>query len=57
MTAGEELLLDDLLADEKALSVTDMLDWHQRLPRAREAETSASVELVAAVMMTSARGE
>lgn len=52
MTAGEELLLDDLLGDEKALSVADMLAWHQRLPPALATESSANIQLVAAVVMT-----
>jgi superfamily II DNA or RNA helicase len=49
MTAGEELLLDDLLARRDPLVVTDLLAWHQHLPPAADAEASITVELIAAL--------
>ena len=49
MTAGEELLLDDLLSRREPLLVGDLLAWHQRLPPADAAESSSNVELVAAL--------
>jgi len=49
MTAGEELLLDDLLSREEQLLVGDLLAWHQRLPPADLADSGVTVELVAAL--------
>jgi hypothetical protein len=49
MTAGEELLLDDLLSRTEPLLVKDLLDWHERLPPAIPNETAPTVELVAAL--------
>jgi superfamily II DNA or RNA helicase len=51
MTAGEELLLDDLLSRPEQLLVQDLLDWHQRLPPADLRDSGATVELVAAVVV------
>ena len=61
MTAGEELLLDDLLTRPEPLLVKDLLNWHQQLPPAELAESSITVDLVAALVVwprpdTSARG-
>jgi len=50
MTAGEELLLDDLLTRPEPLLVKDLLTWHERLPSARSEEATSSVELVAALV-------
>ncbi len=47
MTAGEELLLGDLLSRPQALVVPDLLAWHHALPPAEPADVSLSVELVA----------
>jgi hypothetical protein len=50
MTAGEELILDDVLYQREPLSVSDLLAWHMRLPPAEEEETTTNVELVAALV-------
>jgi superfamily II DNA or RNA helicase len=50
MTAGEELLLDDLLTRPEPLLVKDLLTWHERLPSTRSEEATSSVELVAALV-------
>ncbi len=47
MTAGEELLLEDLLSRPQALVVPDLLAWHHALPPADAADVTLSVELVA----------
>jgi len=47
MTAGEELLLDDLLSRPEQLLVHDLLAWHQRLPPADLSDSPTTVELVA----------
>jgi superfamily II DNA or RNA helicase len=49
MTAGEELLLEDLLARREPLAVRDLLAWHERLPAAQEEDAGVAVELVAAL--------
>ncbi len=49
MTAGEELLLDDLLSRPEPLVVKDLLDWHARLPGPQEPALRTTIELVAAV--------
>ena len=53
MTAGEELLLEDLLARGGPLAVRDVLAWHERLaPAAAGAGADApDVQLVAAVVL------
>jgi len=51
MTAGEELLLDDLLVRPEPLLVKDLLSWHHRLPPVQDRESSSSVELIAGLMM------
>jgi predicted TIM-barrel fold metal-dependent hydrolase len=51
MTAGEELLLEDVLARREPLAVRDLLAWHERLPAVQDMDPSAEVELVAAVVM------
>jgi hypothetical protein len=50
MTAGEELLLEDLLAQKEPLTVRDMLAWHERLPPPESEESGTTVELVAALV-------
>src|SRR6266487_2633399 len=50
MTAGEELLLEDLLSRREPLAITDLLSWHQHLPPAQTAECCTSVELMAVVI-------
>ncbi len=51
MTAGEELLLADLLSRTGPLEVNDLLDWHARLPGAHEPDLRMTVELVAALQV------
>ena len=51
MTAGEELLLEDLLERRSPLLVTDLLSWHRRLPVADKTEPSVRVELVGALLV------
>ena len=53
MTAGEELLLDDLLSRPEPLLVNDLLSWHRRLPGAVIAESIPGVELAAALQVQS----
>jgi len=53
MTAGEELLLDDLLSRREPLLVNDLLAWHEQLPSAAISESSSTVELVAALQIQS----
>ncbi|PYP37908.1 MAG: hypothetical protein DMD48_10560 [Gemmatimonadetes bacterium] len=50
MTAGEELLLEDVLSRREPLAITDLLSWHQHLPPAQTGECSTSVELIAVVI-------
>ncbi|HYL55974.1 MAG TPA: DEAD/DEAH box helicase [Gemmatimonadales bacterium] len=52
MTAGEELLLEDLVTRRTALSVGDVLAWHERLrpPLPPDDVAVPQVELVAAVV-------
>lgn len=52
MTAGEELLLDEVLSQREPLSVSDLLAWHLRLPPAECEEAADGVELVAALVTT-----
>ena len=49
MTAGEELMLEDLLSRPQALLVQDLLAWHEALPPADLSDAPVSVELVAAL--------
>ncbi len=51
MTAGEELLLDDILARREALAVRDLLEWHEHLPPVGDDDTGFDVELVAALLV------
>ena len=51
MTAGEELLLEDLLARPQTLLVHDLLAWHHALPPAGVGDSPSNVELVAALMV------
>ncbi len=50
MTAGEELLLEDLLARASPVSVRDVLRWHERLPPLGAGAEGPQVELVAAMV-------
>jgi len=51
MTAGEELLLEDLLSRQEPLLVQDLLAWHHGLPPAGAEDSAFRVELVAALMV------
>jgi hypothetical protein len=51
LTAGEELLLEDLLARRGALDVRDLLAWHERLPPPTPPSDPPAPELVAAVVL------
>jgi hypothetical protein len=51
MTAGEELLLEDLLSRPEPLLVQDLLAWHHALPPARVGDAPINVELVAGLLV------
>jgi len=51
MSAGEELLLEELLARRGPLTVRDVLAWHERLPRLGTGGEAPQVELVAAIVL------
>jgi hypothetical protein len=53
MTAGEELLLEDLLSRPEPLLVQDLVAWHHGLPHADPGDSAIDVELVAALIVTS----
>jgi len=55
MTAGEELLLEDLLSRREPLLVQDLLAWHRALPPADAGDSPINVELVAALMVVPQR--
>lgn len=49
MTAGEELGLEELVEGRSALSVRDLLAWHERLPPVDPPEDAPGVALEAAI--------
>ncbi len=51
LTAGEELLLEDLLARRGALEVRHLLAWHEHLPSPTPTSDPPTPELVAAVVL------
>jgi len=51
MTAGEELMLEDLLSRPEALLVQDLLGWHNALPPVTAGDSPIKVELVATLMV------
>ena len=51
MTAGEELLLEDLLSKQAPLLVQDLLAWHHALQPADIGDSTINVELFAALMV------
>lgn len=53
MTAGEELLLDEMLARRDPLTVKDLIAWHERLPAVTSDDTAPGVELVAGLVIDS----
>ena len=52
MTAGEELLLDELLMRREPLAVKDLLAWDRLLPPVVSDDATISVELVAALTVS-----
>jgi hypothetical protein len=52
MTAGEELLLDDVLARREPLAVRHLLEWHERLPALVGDDSGVDVELVAGLVVS-----
>ena len=52
MTAGEEFALRALVERRAALSVEDLLKWHERLPAVTEWPEAAEIELVGAVVFS-----
>src|SRR5204863_6300952 len=50
MTAGEEVLLDDLLERRRSVTVRDLLAWHARLPPVPAVVEGPVVQLVAALV-------
>jgi superfamily II DNA or RNA helicase len=54
MTAGEELLLDELLTRPEPLTVDDLLAWDNELPPVGGDDAAISVELVAALLVSPA---
>ena len=54
MTAGEELLLDELLARRAPLTVSAVLAWHERLSMAEGGAQPPTAELVAAIVVQAA---
>src|SRR5438067_1865033 len=51
MTAGEEVLLDELLGRRAPLTVRDVLAWHERLPRPAGVSDPPAVRLEAALVL------
>jgi len=51
MTAGEELMLEDLLSRQEPLLVQDLLGWHSALPPVNAGDSPIKIELVAALMV------
>ena len=51
MTAGEELMLEDLLSRPEALLVQDLLGWHSTLPPVTAGDSPIEIELVAALQL------
>lgn len=51
LTAGESLLLDDLIADHRPFDVNSLLAWHEKLPPAVAAAEAPIPLLVAAIRL------
>jgi hypothetical protein len=51
-TAGEALLLDDLVTRRRPLDIRDLLAWHRGLPPLAAAAEAPHPELVAAVLLS-----
>jgi superfamily II DNA or RNA helicase len=52
MTAGEDVLLEELVEDAKPLSAGSLLAWHERLPPPIMTPEASQAELVAALIVT-----
>jgi len=52
MTAGEEVMLEELVEGTAPLSVDSLLGWHERLPAPIRAAEPPHAELVAALIVT-----
>jgi len=52
MTAGEELLLADLVEQPAPLGIRELLAWHSGLPPLTVAHAPPDVTLIAAVQLT-----
>jgi len=55
MTAGEELLLEDVLSRRDPLTVRGLAAWHERLPPLGSDDVGFDVELIAALVVQPAR--
>jgi hypothetical protein len=51
MTAGEEVLLDELLSRRAPLTVRDVLAWHERLPPPAGVPDPPAIRLEAALVL------
>jgi len=51
MTAGEDLLLEDVLSRREPLTVRDLAAWHERLPALGSDDVGFDVELIAALVV------
>ena len=51
MTAGEELLLEDILTRRDPLAVRDLVEWHERLPPLAGDDVGCDVALIAALVV------
>lgn len=56
LTAGEQVLLNDLVAGREPLGVHDLLAWHERLPPRRPASEPPAIELVGALLFRAGPG-
>jgi hypothetical protein len=52
LSAGEEVLLEQLLEDTTPLSVGKLLAWHEQLPLPSATAESPRAELIAALIVT-----
>ncbi|HET9707769.1 MAG TPA: helicase-related protein [Gemmatimonadales bacterium] len=55
LTAGESLLLDDLIADHRPFDVTNLLAWHDGLPPVAPSAEAPIPRLVAAIRLARCR--
>jgi hypothetical protein len=55
LTAGESLLLDDLIADHRPFDVANLLAWHDGLPQVAASSEAPIPRLVAAIRLVQGR--